>query len=74
MPLLPVTIIDLMSPSVRGIAIGFFRTSFDIGSVIAPILLTWIATVWRIEGCFYLTAAVLLFNAVLSLTLRGRIN
>jgi len=74
MPLLPVTIAEVIEPSVRGTAIGFFRTSFDVGAIIAPILLTWIVTVWGIEACFYIASALLFFNAVLSLTLIGRIE
>ncbi len=74
MPLLPVTIAEVVDPSVRGTAIGFFRTSFDVGAIIAPIALTWIATIWGIENCFYVASALLFFNALLSLTLIGRIE
>jgi len=74
MPLLPVTIAEVVDPSVRGTAIGFYRTSFDIGAIIAPILLTWISTLWSIEACFYFASALLLLNSVVSLTLRGRIE
>ncbi len=74
MPLLPATIAEVITPSVRATAIGFFRTSFDIGAIIAPILLTWISSIWGMEVCFYLVAAMLLLNALASLALRGRIN
>jgi MFS family permease len=74
MPLLPVTIAEVINPSVRGTAIGFFRTSFAVGAIIAPILLTWISTTWGMEICFYLVAVLLLFNTFFSYTLRGRIE
>ncbi len=74
MPLLPVTIAEVIIPSVRGIAIGFFRTSFAVGAIIAPILLTWISTTWGMEVCFYFVAVLLLFNTLFSYTLRGRID
>lgn len=74
MPLLPVTIAEVITASVRGTAIGFFRTSFAVGAVIAPILLTWISTTWGMEICFYLVAVLLLLNALFSYTLRGRID
>jgi MFS family permease len=74
MPLLPVTITEVISPSVRGTAIGFFRTSFAIGAIIAPVLLTWISTVWGMEVCFYFVAVLLLFNSFFVYTLRGKVD
>ena len=74
LPLLPVTVAEVVSPSVRGTAIGVYRTFFDAGAIVAPIFLTWISVVWTTEASLYAIAALLFMNALVSLTFRGRIE
>jgi len=73
-PLLPVTVAEVVIPSVRGTAIGVYRTFFDAGAIVAPIVLTWISVLWRTSVSFCVIAALLFMNALVSLTFRGKIE
>jgi len=74
LPLLPVTVAEVVTPSVRGTAIGVYRAIFDSGAIVAPVLLTWIAVTWGSNACFYVIAVLLFMNALVSLTFRGKID
>ncbi len=74
LPLLPVTVAEVVTPSVRGTAIGVYRTFFDAGAIVAPILLTWISVSWGTKASFYIVTALLFMNALVSLTFRGKIE
>jgi MFS family permease len=51
----------------RGTAIGVYRTFFDLGSVIGPIIMTGIMDIFGISTCFYLASAFLLIAFIISL-------
>jgi MFS family permease len=61
----PVISAESVEPSKRGAAIGAYRTFFDLGAFIGPILLTILWTNYGILPCFYLTAALLFINVPL---------
>ncbi len=50
----------------RGAAIGVYRTFFDLGSVLGPILMTAVMTGYGVKQCFYVAAALLLLNVPLT--------
>ena len=67
MPVLVIVITEAVDPSSRGTAIGMYRTSFALGAVVAPILMTSISDLWGIEWSYYITAVFLVMNALLVL-------
>lgn len=67
MPVLVIVITEAVDPSLRGTAIGMYRTSFALGAVVAPILMTSISDLWGIEWSYYITAVFLVMNALLVL-------
>lgn len=67
MPVLVVVIIEAVPQSARGTAIGMYRTSFAMGAVVAPILMTSLPELWGIEVGYYITTAILAANAALVL-------
>ncbi len=67
MPVLVVVITEVVDPSVRGTAIGMYRTSFAMGAVVAPILMTSISDLWGFEWVYYATTVILAANVVLVL-------
>jgi DHA1 family multidrug resistance protein-like MFS transporter len=62
----PVISAEAVDPSQRGAAIGAYRTFFDLGSVIGPILMTAVMTGYGVKYCFYIAAALLLVNVPLT--------
>ncbi len=62
----PVISAEAVGSSQRGAAIGVYRTFFDLGSVIGPILMTAVMTGYGVKYCFYLAAALLLVNVPLT--------
>jgi MFS family permease len=62
----PVISAEAVDPSQRGAAIGAYRTFFDLGSVIGPILMTAVMTDYGVKYCFYIAAALLLVNVPLT--------
>lgn len=62
----PVISAEAVGPSQRGAAIGAYRTFFDLGSVIGPILMTMVMTEYGVKLCFYIAAALLLMNVPLT--------
>jgi MFS family permease len=62
----PVISAEAVDPSQRGAAIGVYRTFFDLGSVIGPILMTAVMSGYGVKYCFYIAAALLLVNVPLT--------
>jgi len=62
----PVISAEAVDPSQRGAAIGAYRTFFDLGSVIGPILMTAVMSGYGVKYCFYIAAALLLVNVPLT--------
>jgi MFS family permease len=66
----PVLAAEAVDPSQRGAAIGTYRTFFDLGSVLGPIMTTAIMDIYGVAACFYVSAALLVVNIVPSLRIR----
>lgn len=62
----PVISAEAVDPSQRGAAIGAYRTFFDLGSVIGPILMTAVMSGYGVKYCFYIASALLLVNVPLT--------
>jgi MFS family permease len=62
----PVISAEAVDSSQRGAAIGVYRTFFDLGSVLGPIIMTAVMTGYGVKQCFYLAAALLLLNVPLT--------
>jgi MFS family permease len=62
----PVISAEAVDSSQRGAAIGVYRTFFDLGSVLGPILMTAVMSGYGVKYCFYLAAALLLVNVPLT--------
>jgi len=60
----PVLAAEAVAPSQRGAAIGTYRTFFDLGSILGPIIMTAVMGRWGPSPCFYLASALLLANAI----------
>jgi DHA1 family multidrug resistance protein-like MFS transporter len=56
----PVISAEAVPPQKRGAAIGAYRTFFDLGSFIGPIVMTAIIVDYSILYCFYLAAGLML--------------
>ncbi len=61
----PVISAESVETSKRGAAIGAYRTFFDLGSFIGPILMTAVMTDYGVNNCFYLAAALMLITVPL---------
>jgi len=66
----PVLAAEAVDPSLRGAAIGVYRTFFDLGSILGPIIMTWVFSINGIALCFYLSGALLFLNLLSSLSLK----
>jgi len=62
----PVISAEAVDQSQRGAAIGVYRTFFDLGSVLGPIIMTAVMTGYGVKKCFYVAAALLLLNVPLT--------
>lgn len=62
----PVISAEAVDSSQRGAAIGVYRTFFDLGSVLGPIIMTAVMTGYGVKQCFYVAAALLLLNVPLT--------
>ena len=62
----PVISAEAVEQSQRGAAIGVYRTFFDLGSLLGPILMTAVMTGYGVKQCFYVAAALLLLNVPLT--------
>jgi MFS family permease len=70
MVMLPILTAEVSDPSVRGTAMGLYRTSFDTGAVVGPILMTAILSYFDIWKCF--TVGALSIAATIPFTRRIR--
>jgi MFS family permease len=68
----PVLAAEAVEPSQRGAAIGTYRTFFDLGSVLGPIMTTAIMGEYGISACFYMAAALLIINILPSMRIREK--
>jgi len=57
---------EAVDSSQRGAAIGVYRTFFDLGSVLGPIIMTAVMTGYGVKQCFYVASALLLLNVPLT--------
>jgi MFS family permease len=55
----PVIAAEAVEPENRGAAIGTYRTFFDLGSILGPIMMTYVMGEYGTSVCFYLAAALL---------------
>ena len=68
----PVLAAEAVAPDLRGAAIGTYRTFFDLGSILGPIIMSAVMEGMGIEVCFYIASALLLANLIPTLKLQER--
>jgi MFS family permease len=66
----PITAAEATIPSLRSVAIGTYKTFFDIGSMVGPILMSALLGVSGYAICFYLASALIVINLILSSRIR----
>lgn len=64
---LPALAVESVPPSLRGAAIGAFRTLLDVGGVVGPVSLTFLLGMVNPIVCFYVSSALILSGTVLVL-------
>ena len=60
----PVLAAEAVEPDQRGAAIGTYRTFFDLGSILGPIVMAAVFEAYGMAPCLYLASALLLVNLV----------
>lgn len=60
----PVLAAEAVEPDQRGAAIGTYRTFFDLGSILGPIVMAAVFEAYGMLPCLYLASALLLVNLV----------
>lgn len=60
----PVIAAESVRPALRGAAIGTYRTFFDLGSILGPIIMSLINETLGRGMCFYVAAAIFFVNLV----------
>ncbi|MGD2200737.1 MAG: MFS transporter [Candidatus Bathyarchaeota archaeon] len=60
----PVLAAESVAPDHRGAAVGTYRTFFDLGSILGPIIMSMVMEGYGIAPCFYIASALLLVNLV----------
>ncbi|MCK5671145.1 MFS transporter, partial [Candidatus Bathyarchaeota archaeon] len=66
----PVISAEAVPPEKRGAAIGAYRTFFDLGSFIGPIVMAFIVDSYGIVYCFYLAGGLMLITLPLVLMIK----
>ena len=66
----PVLSSESVRPELRGAAIGAYRTFFDLGSLVGPIIMIIVMDGYGVSTCFYLASALLLLNLPLTMMIR----
>jgi len=66
----PVIAAESVEPSLRGAAIGTYRTFFDLGSIVGPIIMSALMQVSGPSACFYLASALFLVNLIPAMKIR----
>ena len=67
----PIVAAEALTPSMRGVAIGAYKTFFDLGSIIGPILMSILAETSGYAVCFYTASLLLTLNIFPTLRIRG---
>jgi DHA1 family multidrug resistance protein-like MFS transporter len=68
----PVISAEAVDPSKIGAAVGVYRTFFDLGSVLGPIVMMDVFAVYGVTSCFYLGAGFLLASVSMALLIKPR--
>ena len=58
----PVIAAESVDHSLRGAAIGTYRTFFDLGSIVGPIIMSALMQAYGTSACFYLASALFFVN------------
>jgi MFS family permease len=58
----PVLVLDAVSPSLRGMAVGMYRTFFDLGGLLGPICISAAAASLGYIPSFYIGALIIFLN------------
>jgi MFS family permease len=66
----PVISAEAVPPQKRGAAIGAYRTFFDLGSFIGPIVMAFIMTEYGIVYCFYLAGGLMFITLPLVMMIK----
>ncbi|MCD6263501.1 MFS transporter, partial [Candidatus Bathyarchaeota archaeon] len=66
----PVIAAESVRPALRGAAIGTYRTFFDLGSILGPIIMSVINEALGREMCFYVAAAIFFVNLIPALWMK----
>ncbi len=69
---LPALAVESVPQSLRGTAVGVFRTLLDLGGIVGPISMTVILDVYGPTACFSLASAAILFGALPVLFIREK--
>ena len=70
----PVLSAEAVEPHQRGAGIGVYRTFFDLGSVLGPIVMTAVFASWGIAYCFYVSTGLLVASIPLAMMIRERVE
>ncbi len=70
----PVMAAEAVSAEKRGAAIGAYRTFFDLGSFVGPIIMVAVFTDYGVQNCFYLASLLLLLSVPLTMLLKETIK
>jgi AAHS family cis,cis-muconate transporter-like MFS transporter len=66
----PAMVSENFSSSIRGVAIGVYRTSFDIGGFLGPFATAAIATFFGNKMTFYVVSGLLALNILVAFSMR----
>lgn len=67
----PIVAAEALKPSMRGVAIGTYKTFFDIGSIIGPVLMSIVTETSGYTFGFYIASALLAVNIIPSIRIKG---
>jgi len=71
---LTVVMSELVAPSVRGVALGVYRTFMDVGGIVGPIMFAFLYTVYAAWTAFLAAALVFLFCVLVLAIVRHEPN
>ena len=66
----PIVAAESLTPALRGIGIGTYKTFFDLGSIVGPIIFSALSASSGFSVCFYLASALIVVNVALSSRIR----
>jgi MFS family permease len=67
----PIVAAESIPPSLRGVAIGAYKTFFDLGSILGPILMSTLTETSGYAVSFYAASALLALNIYPTMHIRG---